>query len=181
MNIVFVDNFADVTHILDRIRKGMDDNVNCDKCLYSDNQEFLVLMDVDETMITMKDKFLRPSASYAMKQLFNNIFKPITNPDNQIKLSKYIKQTEVILMDPTVPDIIKTLQERGVKVLGFTRMIPGAGKCGEIDSMEDNRRDELLNLGIDLRNDFLPDPFVIDLIEKDGRRPFYKDGIIYCY
>lgn len=172
MNIVFVNKFTDVADILKLI--GTDSKTSS-----IDTGRFLVLMDVDETMITMKDKILRPAAANAKKQMFNEIFQPLTDKSKQLKFSKYIKQTDIVLMDESVPDVVKELQNRGMIVLGFTRMMPGAGKCGEIESMEDNRRDELLKFDIDLRNKFLPDQFVIDLPEKDGRVPFYKDGIIY--
>jgi len=168
--IISADNFIHVEKILEQI--GLNDNEKV--------ENVLVILDVDETMITMKDKFLRPSAYIYNEDMYDKIFFPLTDPDKCLKYSHFITQAETDVVHERVPTVIKNLQNRQIKVLGLTSMIPGAGKCGIIKSMEDFRRKELLKCGIDLKNEFLPKKIVLDFEKKEGRVPMYKDGIMYA-
>jgi hypothetical protein len=167
--ITFVDNFEDMEKILEN--NGL-------YRLSPDNKKTLVLFDIDETLITTKNKLLRPMSGDTIDDLLSNLFP--TELEKELQYSHVVTHTKTILVNDKIPAFIKRLQNANMKVLGITRMIPGAGKCGIIESMEDHRRKDLLEKGIDFANTFLSHPILFDFQTKNNRKPLYKDGIIYA-
>lgn len=165
---IYVEDFSEIQKILTH------------ECLVKSDNNILVLFDVDETMITMRDKFLRPSARKDCAHIFYDVCTPITDPDKALKFSTLIAHAKTELVDHKIPNTIKSLQDYHIIVLGLTRMIPGAGKCGIIDAMEDFRQNELLDVGIDLSNKYLPNYIDLNFESKNNRKPIYKNGIIYA-
>lgn len=163
--ILHITNFQELYNILSQINK---------------NDKTLVLFDVDETLITMKDKILRPIANKTISETFATIFLPLTDPNKQIKFGHYISQAQTTLMHPDMPKLINVVKSKNIKTFALTRMRPGAGKCGIVDSMEHLRFNELLKHGIDFRNTILDSHIVFELPVLKDRSSIYKDGIIYA-
>jgi hypothetical protein len=140
----------------------------------------LVVFDVDEVLITLKDRFLRINATPISDPIFFSIFTPFTDPDKLKLFGEWISQVEVELISDKLRDAIVDLKARGCMLMGLTSMIPGAGSAGKIPFMEDFRFNELKVRGIDFRGSFNFDRLEIDLPEKNGRKPLFKDAILYA-
>lgn len=147
----------------------------------------LVIYDVDEVLISLEDKILRPCVDRDpnFKNPFYEIFYPLEDPEKTALFGEFISQAKVVLLDPKTPEYVQSIQSKS-KVIGLTRMIPGAGTCGKIKSMEEFRHNELKVLGIDFGNSFPETPFIDlsasdkDYDEKD-RKAIFKQDIIYAY
>ena len=162
-NITYSANYEKVREILQNVK--------------SDD---LVLFDVDETLIVPKDSCLRPSASKIFDSIFYETFKNADDEKEALLYSKWITQVEMELTDSRFPSLIDELNKK-TTVIGFTRMIPGPGKCGDIPRMEDYRFQTLKKLGICMTNEVRKrGNFVLDIPLKYGREQLFKDGILYA-
>lgn len=142
--------------------------------------EDLVVFDVDEVLITLQDTFLRPVAADVCNPTLFGIFRPLSDPKNTELFGEWISQVKVELVSEELVEGISQLQCRGCQVIALTSMIPGAGACGKIPSMEDFRFNELYERGIDFRVNFNLKDIELDFPMKNGRTPCLKDGILYA-
>ena len=145
------------------------------------DEDCLVVFDVDETIITpvdsifhmnlLRNKFWR-SFYYIMMTgdvFFRNV---VEHYENGLFTAKYA------LVDPNIPDFIKALQSKGVKVIALTSCPTGEHK--QIGKIEDWRVWHLLSFGIDFRKSF---PEQADLLFTDFSQthaPLFKDGILFA-
>jgi hypothetical protein len=139
-----------------------------------------VIFDVDEVLISLKDRVLRPKALDFSVPLYTSLFFPLTDPEKVHLFGEWVSQVEVELISDELRDVIPKLKERGCMIMGLTSMVPGPGVCGKIPFMEDFRFHQLHNRGIDFRGSFNMDRLEIDLPEKEGRKPLFKDAILYA-
>lgn len=140
----------------------------------------LVILDVDEVLITLKDRFLRPKADEFCHPIFREIFYPLTEPEKLIKYGEWISQVKVELLTQKLAEGIRELQNRHIKVIALTRMIPGAGPCGKIPLMEDFRFQELKDKGIDFSDSLEEKRIELDFEMKENLIPLFKEGILYA-
>ncbi len=150
------------------------------KILSNASSEDLVIFDVDEVLIALKDRYLRPMAMDVSDSIFYKTFYPITDPEKLKLYGEWISQVQVELVSEKLVTGISELQNRDCRVMALTRMIPGAGACGKIPLMEDFRFNELKVRGIDFRQHFGEKKIELDLPIKNNRIPLFKDGILYA-
>jgi hypothetical protein len=140
----------------------------------------LLIFDVDEVLISPADAFLRPVAWEHSYSVYTQAF---TKPDGKFDhdlYSKWIRQVEVKPVNEKLPEAIKGFQNQGTRTIALTRMVPGAGPCGEVSAMEDFRFAELSNVGIDFSSACNFDYREFHFEAVNGRVPLYKKGIIYA-
>lgn len=142
--------------------------------------EDLIVFDVDEVLITPKDRFLRPCAAEHSDPFFLKTFYPLSDQHKLRLFGEWISQVEVDIVNQKLVDALRGIQNKGVRTMGLTRMIPGPGRCGKIPSMEDFRYFELKARGIDFSQSFSIDRIELDFTPKEGRTPLFKDGILYA-
>lgn len=139
----------------------------------------LVVFDVDEVLITLKDRFLRPCGCEFADPIIINLFIPFSDTQKLNLFGEWISQVEVEVISQRLIDGIKEIQKKA-RVIALTRMMPGPGPCGKISLMEDLRFKELLACGIDFRNSFNIERMELGFPPKFGRVPLFKDGILYA-
>ncbi len=125
----------------------------------------LVLLDVDDTLITPKANMFRYK-----NNPHHGFIDEIKNNKNTVLnfediLSQWRAQRKTMLITPEWPAIIEDLQAKGAKVFALTQMDTGA--FGVIQSMEEWRYQELLSLGF-LFQDTLQDKTKI-ILKEDAR------------
>lgn len=59
--------------------------------------------------------------------IFTELCLPLGEPDKELKLTQFYRQAKIVLMNDKFPELIDSLQQKNIKVFGFTRMIPGPG------------------------------------------------------
>lgn len=99
----------------------------------------LILFDLDETLCFWLDKINRN------KNLIFELKKRAPDKFTYF-FSIWLSQSKKALIEPFIADIIKELQNRGVKTLGFTAR--KAHHFGVVPSMQEHCYNELLNMGI---------------------------------
>lgn len=137
------------------------------------DDQALVVLDVDFTLIVPKDQILQP-AGEAYYQIF--LAKLRNMKEGAILGSKIALQSEVELVDPQSLSVLQELKQRQIKTIALTAM--PSGHFGVIASTEDWRFEQLKDLGIDLSWAF-PDRPCLILDSFEGKaHPIFKKGIL---
>lgn len=137
----------------------------------------LLLWDVDSTLIVPADQVLSPGNEDFREELETQYLGSKTYQEVGWLVSKIFHRMSFCLVDEQVVDLISTLRNRSIPMLGFTAM--ETGPFGVIESMEEWRINQLRDLGIDFSAVF---PQHSDL-EWEETSPFYgypafREGIL---
>ncbi len=138
--------------------------------------EDLVVLDVDDTLITPKDQCLRASCR---DRRMHHLALQVRSDRTWNLYSRWLDGSEQELISEELLKAVRSLQEAGVNVVALTAMGPTTGACGIIPSMADKRCEELKKLGYDFSQSFRGSRLTLQ--EKKGVTPLFKDGIIYNY
>lgn len=165
-NIIKIDSFSQAAHVLQ----------NADK-------NTLVVFDVDDTLIVPESKILWPRVQEANKEWIDKLFeedeKNIASPE----LEKYygalkLLKEKPVLIEPEIVEIIKSLQERGIKVVALTAIDTGAYSI--IPSLAELRFKTLQTMGIDFSKTNVPDMVFNELpLGMDGNPLVLHNGILF--
>jgi hypothetical protein len=139
------------------------------------NPDTLVVFDVDDVLITYKDLVLRPCGA---------CFRPVSWSDidpNEIPylMSIMLGTAQRMLVEPAIPQLIKELQDRGVKTIALTAA--RTGKFGVIENAEDWRVNVLKQFNIDFSIS-IPQKQIIyfdDEGKNESDYSLFKNGIIF--
>jgi hypothetical protein len=139
------------------------------------DQNTLVVFDVDDVLITYEDMVLRPCGA----RFRPSSWEGIDPKEIPYLMSIMLSSSKTILVEPFLPQLIKTLQLRGVKTMALTAA--RTGKFGVIDNAEDWRVAVLKGFGIDFSVSF-PQGKVI-FFDQGGRKEseysLFKEGILF--
>lgn len=138
------------------------------------DKDTLVIFDVDDVLIISEDFVLRPSAAGFDPVCWKN------KTEEEINYLVSIIQSEMdfILIDPSIPSLIESLQTKGIKTLALTAC--RTGKFGMIENVEDWRIEQLLDHKIDFTPSWkdAPPRFFSQLVATNQNPPLFKKGIL---
>lgn len=155
-----------------------------EKIVQSSDENCLVVLDVDNTIICPHDLIQKASAEAIRKKLIQNVMQNPTilssekyTSDYFYLLSQLLIKTSYAFVDPKILPLIESLQDRGVKTIACTNI--WTGEIGVIPSLEDWRIQSLQELGIDFSKAF-PHTSFMRLVEFEyqGKAPIFKQGIL---
>lgn len=140
--------------------------------------ETLVIFDVDYVLLVPKDLLARPCGHKFRHEAFPKLEKEVGKDKLKYLFSLLRSQSRAELVDVRLPELIKELQARSIKVVALTGQ--GYGPLGIIKDEGALRVEELKKLDIDFRNVF-PDlkPFFLTIASVKDQPPLYRDGIIF--
>ena len=162
-----ISSYDEVAHILDEI----DDNA-------------LVLFDIDDTLIVSQSKLfwvkLVERVALGIKKVTPSVLKEKLKPyfdhyENWF-MAKLKSKENPILIEPDIPSTIKSLQDRGIKVMALTSL--HTGSYHNISSLPESRYQKLKKIGIDFSNTAIPDHEFTDLPKKQGHYPLLYHGML---
>ena len=145
------------------------------------DKDCLVVFDVDKTLITpidpmfylksLSSKFWRSFYYILMTGdvFFRNLVEHYKNGHFTVKFE---------LVDPGMPDLIKGLQGKGVKVIALTSCPTGMHK--QVGKIEDWRIKHLLSFGIDFTKAFPDQGDMLFTSFSQTRPSLFKDGILFA-
>lgn len=147
------------------------------------DENALVLLDVDYTLIVPKDKILRNSNKQLLQQLSREILNnPKIMPEDKYA-EDYLSSTVLFtakhtLIDPQSVSLVKSIQKKGIKIIALTAA--STGVYGVIPSMEDWRIDDLRGLGFDFTLAF-PKFKIVTFPEYNDvdSPPLFKEGVLF--
>lgn len=142
------------------------------------DSDTLVVFDVDYVLLVPKDLIARPASRELRHALFPKIEKEV-GKDKFLYLSSILRlQGGSELVDARLPDLVKELQARSVKVIALTAQ--GYGPFGIIKDEGALRVEELKKLGLDFRNAFPSlESFTLKITSPKDQPPLYREGIIF--
>lgn len=142
------------------------------------DKETLVIFDVDYVLLVPKDLIARPSGRELRRTLFPKIEKEIGKERLDYLLSILRSQGGSELVDGRLPELLKNLQSRPVKVIALTGQ--GYGPIGIIKDEGSLRVQELKKLNLDFRNAFPSlKSFVLNIPTPKHQPPLCREGIIF--
>lgn len=138
----------------------------------------LIVFDVDNTLLVAEDKILRPCGAQLFLRQYETLSKMVSEEEASRFVSIILLNRAFRAVDEQMPELVRKLQERSVKVIALTAL--SSGRLGMISSLEEWRRKELLSLGFDFSEAFPKYNHIVfgDLLHE-GSLPIYKDGILY--
>ncbi len=90
----------------------------------------------------------------------------------------YVENLSERLIDPTIPSIIKELQDNGIKAIALTRFF--TGKIGTTDHIENARIKKLAQEGINFGRSFSEYPTIsFPQYIYHGHTSMFKDGVLF--
>lgn len=138
----------------------------------------LGIFDIDETLVlTTNPSFQRPNIE-KNRAAIPDLFKGLSEEDKFVVLNLTLAHSEAQLIEKQTPDMLASLQKKGVKIIALT----GASPCTlrSIDLCE-KRISTLKKLGIDFSSSFPKDQIVFDQLKPSlGVYPTYKQGILFA-
>lgn len=134
-----------------------------------------VLFDIDHTLLIPNIKNLWPK-TYEMNveritAITNELYVDITHEQYKILQSKRFAAEQQLLIEPAIVDIISSLQNRGVKILGLTARASGA--YGAIQFFPELTYSQLLSKKIDF------DKFRVSHVILDGLHQYQGDPVFF--
>ena len=162
-----ISSYDEVAHILEAI----DDNT-------------LVLFDIDDTLIVSQSKLfwvkLVERVALGIKKVtpetLKEKLKPYFDQYENWFMAKLKSKENPIVIEPHIPAIIKSLQDRGIRVMALTSL--HTGSYHNITSLPEWRYQKLKNLGIDFSNADIPDTEFTELPKKNGHYPQLYHGML---
>ena len=144
------------------------------------DSETLVIFDVDDVLITVKDQILQSEYEKFLEEL-NKKLESRTSEEEAQKFWSIIYLTRIDeLVDPRMVALIKEAQAKGLKVMAFTNA--WTGTFGNIPSLEDWRLNELADFGYTFKDSWSalkPKTFEALKSQDPKRFPVFKDGIVF--
>lgn len=136
----------------------------------------LVTMDVKNVLFAPKDSLLSTHNKTEFKKYYQKLVDKYGSEKAERFKSIILATYEPILVDRSMPEFIKFIQERKIKIIAVTS--GDIGKFGSIESREDLRIRTLKNFGIDFSKSFEVGEMLID--QGQDRIPLlFKDGILF--
>jgi hypothetical protein len=133
----------------------------------------LVLINIDDTIITPKSMMFRPNSSYrGFIEELNSLAKYNSNIDTII--AKLLLQRQVMLVESDWAKFIEQLKNKGALVFGFTKT---CNSYSRIKNFEQWKYEQLRGLGISF-TDKINDKELFKFDNDKGSPSFYK-GIIF--
>ena len=159
--------------------KTIDSFAQASTVLLAADKNTLVLFDVDETLIipasvTMRTKTKEQHQQW-LKQTLDSMIKSLPKPEDYYFDNWAITETPLVI-EPSIIATIKSLQDRGVKVLALTNL--STGSRYQIQSLPEWRFAKLHDVGIDFSKVSIPDTIFTDLPIKNGTYPVLSHGIL---
>lgn len=141
----------------------------------------LVIFDVDEVLLYPTNIVQLQIASPFWEASMADIEKRLGKSKRDLLHSIMLLQSKWKLTDKEIPDLIKMLQIKNIRVLALTSF--RRGKMGMIPSLEDWRKIQLKKHNIDFSatTGISKDSFEVQLANDafTEKKPVYKNGIIY--
>jgi len=147
------------------------------------DQNSLVLIDVDCTLIIFDDAILQPCGQKPAKKFISEILENPSivpqgkYPDGYLN-SKIISKATSSLIDDKFPSFVKDLQNNSIPTIAFTAA--PTGELGVIKDMTDWRVNELKKFGFDFTSAF-PKKSYLEFAKKDNMKyvPVFKSGVLF--
>ncbi|WP_157905684.1 DUF2608 domain-containing protein [Rickettsia endosymbiont of Culicoides newsteadi] len=138
------------------------------------NGSSLVLINIDDTIVTPKSNMFRYANPYggfieelvALKKYRSNIDEVI---------AKLLLQRQVMLVEANWSKFIDKLKSSGALVFGFTKINPA---CRRIENYEEWQYEQLRRLGIKF-TDKVNNKEILKFDETDKKSPIFYKGIIF--
>lgn len=149
--------------------------------LNATDKNSLVLFDVDDTLIEPASIVLRPqireNVAYLpwLKELIDKTFKEAKKSEDYY-FSIWKTMEVPVLIEPDIVHIIRSLQDRHVKVLALTALRTGADYI--IPSLPEWRFNKLKQVGIDFAKADLPDMTFKELPASNAQYPVLYHGLL---
>jgi hypothetical protein len=150
------------------------------------NERMLVVLDVDEVLITTEDHVFHSYADEARDKI---IGQAIAKADNKIEKKQEIEHAMGIvilnatrvLVEEETPVLIQNLQKKKVPVIALTSC--STGRLGPIEKMELWRAEHLKSLQIDFSSSFpaISSQSFEELSIGTKRPPIYERGILFSH
>ena len=155
-----------------------DDLSKIEHLLEEADEQTLVLLDVDQTLLTPDDPILKPKWDKLLDQwLGGKKFIVDASGNTRYIFRELLMRAPHSLIDPQSPALVQRLQSKSVPVIAFSAAV--GGKIGNVESFIDWRIDELRRFGFDFQSAF-PNLQPLQL-PKDPHMecpPVYKSGVL---
>ena len=137
----------------------------------------LVIFDVDCVLIIPSDNDTLSRSPYR-KKLWRSVESRISKERSRFLISIIIMETNWILLDKSVIDIINYLTQQKIPTIALTSI--NTGRFGVIESMEDLRIKQLKSVGIDFTKLApMKDTIKLDSLRTVHGTPMLNKGIIF--
>ncbi|WP_342260255.1 DUF2608 domain-containing protein [Candidatus Tisiphia endosymbiont of Metellina segmentata] len=150
------------------------DSVTVKNLLEKIDASSLVLINIDDTIVTPKSKMFRYANPYrGFVEELASLAKYHPNVDEII--AKLLLQRQVMLVEASWPKFIDKLKSSGALVFGFTKINPA---CRLIKNYEEWQYEQLSRLSIKF-TDKINNKEILKFDETDKRSPIFHKGIIF--
>lgn len=137
----------------------------------------LVVFDIDKVLLTGAGTFHRGTKEQRCE--LRSTFRLLPKEKRDRVRSKAVLERERMLVDVRTPELIRTMQQKSIKVIALTACL--AGRYRLIEHLEDIRLQEIKSFGFDFSSAF---PAVgcteFPQLAYKYRHPLYKDGVLFA-
>lgn len=137
----------------------------------------LCVFDVDSTLTTPSDADLRRHAIRCHRAIYDELVSSLTPYQKRIFEHLLVMASPSKLVESSFPEVICSLQKKGVRTIAFTAAKTGA--VGKVPSFPEWRYQELKRLGIDFSNDSSSNILFTQLEDYGKDHPGMEKGIVY--
>lgn len=146
------------------------------------DEETLVIFDVHDVLITLKDKILQAGNKPLRHQLFKEHLKTssIKPPENYQKLlkSRYYIQGKWDIVEPELRTFVGKIKEKKAKIIALTHA--ETGRLGIIPNNADFRINHVREFGIDFTDSFPGlKPKILIKSDNTAENAYYKDSFVF--
>ncbi len=151
--------------------------------LEKSDEKTLIVFDVDEVLITTEDHFIHPYADKVFVPLVQQAMAKAASEKEkreiEEKLSLSMLLPKRILIEENAPNLIKNLQQKGIKVIALTSC--PTGSFGIIPKVERWRIEHLYSLNISFASSFpkIERCFINDLVTSGKPSPLFEQGVLF--
>jgi hypothetical protein len=111
----------------------------------------LIVFDIDEVLVTSKDRFFHPLSEKMILDLTKQEMGLAKTEEEQKKIEEKLSigltETKRVLIEKLSPDLLRALNRKKMKAIGLTSF--PSGRFGKIPQLEKWRVDHLTGLGLD--------------------------------
>jgi hypothetical protein len=155
------------------------------KKLEEADNDTLVIVDCDDTLIRPKDSILQTAHNKELKKLMNKMEKQSKGTAAARYQKIILRDASGLLLSPQWPKILATLQTRGVRILLLSSSLTGDPE--EERNLPLWRYQKLCDLGIDFQKSWREVPESVFFCEEEGPlfgerkgQAIFKNGLLLC-
>ncbi len=142
----------------------------------------LVIFDINDVLFEQKEMLFKKKNDNLRKKLLSASERKITDKEEEKAIFSVVVQSPIVYIDKNFVNIIKNLQDRGIKVMALTNGL--VGECGYVKSMDRLMLKQTRDMDYHFEKSWKhlknAQIYITKIYNKKDRKILFMDGVVFA-